>query len=461
MSLVKIAPAGDRALLVEIGKVPAAELHALAAGVRAIPRVVACIVGQESLYVVFDGPADAALIRPAAPRPAAAGGRIHRITVSFRDEYGPDLGSLPVPRREFLARIPELRLIVRFIGFRGGFGYLDGWPEEWAMPRRPTSRAHVSAGTFAVAGAVAAFYPIASPGGWNLLGRTAVDLEHALEPGDAIEIEPSDEVIAVSERNVARPAADRSSFPLRLTTAPLAMLLGAEDWSRTLRGLSPGGPFDDVAAALAATAVGNQRNAPILESAMIGPQAVAERDLVCSWYGADAEVRVGGRKVDDCRQFVVRSGEAVTVGRISGGLRGYLAAGESLGEVRTMDRSDRLTIRAMAGPHPYDRWLKPAPHGTRDLVCEVTTQLDRVGVRMRALEGLGGAAPANLPSCGMQCGTVQLHPDGSVVVMGPDHPVTGGYLQPMTVMSSERWKLAQLAPGERVRFVVQSLSTSP
>jgi allophanate hydrolase subunit 2 len=34
--------------------------------------------------------------------------------------------------------------------------------------------------------------------------------------------------------------------------------------------------------------------------------------------------------------------------------------------------------------------------------------------------------------------------------MGPDHPVTGGYLQPMTVMASERWKLAQLQPGERV-----------
>ena len=52
----------------------------------------------------------------------------------------------------------------------------------------------------------------------------------------------------------------------------------------------------------------------------------------------------------------------------------------------------------------------------------------------------------------MQCGTVQLHPDGSLVVMGPDHPVTGGYLQPMTVLSSEIPKLAQLVPGERVRF---------
>ena len=64
--------------------------------------------------------------------------------------------------------------------------------------------------------------------------------------------------------------------------------------------------------------------------------------------------------------------------------------------------------------------------------------------------------PADLPSIGMQFGSLQLHPDGSIVAMGPEHPVTGGYLQPMTVLWSERWKLAQLAPGERVRFVAQS-----
>ena len=53
----------------------------------------------------------------------------------------------------------------------------------------------------------------------------------------------------------------------------------------------------------------------------------------------------------------------------------------------------------------------------------------------------------------MQFGTVQCHPNGDLVVMGPDHPVTGGYLQPMTVLTAERWKLAQLSPGERVTFV--------
>jgi allophanate hydrolase subunit 2 len=104
-------------------------------------------------------------------------------------------------------------------------------------------------------------------------------------------------------------------------------------------------------------------------------------------------------------------------------------------------RGDRHNIAVWPGPH------EPS---IREITCEVMPQIDRVGIRLKPLVRL--QSPPDLPSYGMQCGTVQLHPDGSLVAMGPDHPVTGGYLQPMTVMRRERWKLAQLAPGERVRF---------
>src|SRR4029078_1596255 len=68
------------------------------------------------------------------------------------------------------------KLTVRFLGFRPGFAYLDGWPEMWRMPRRATSRNKVPRGSFATAGAFAGFYAVESPGGWNLLGRTAAPL---------------------------------------------------------------------------------------------------------------------------------------------------------------------------------------------------------------------------------------------------------------------------------------------
>jgi len=107
--------------------------------------------------------------------------------------------------------------------------------------------------------------------------------------------------------------------------------------------------------------------------------------------------------------------------------------------------ADRLTIHIIPGPHE----APPLPQE-----WTVTPELNRVGIRLRSsAAGERRTIPADLPSCGMQCGTLQWHPDGSLVAMGPDHPVTGGYLQPATVVSSEIWKLAQLAPGDRVRLV--------
>ena len=211
--------------------------------------------------------------------------------------------------------------------------------------------------------------------------------------------------------------------------------MGAVDWSGVARGVPPGGAFDDVAAAVANRAVGNPPGAPLIECALSGPRVRALRDVVCAWVCCG-----------ESRHFEMKRGEEIQIGRIAKGLRGYLAAGDLKRDGEQRGCEERLTIRAIAGPHRSD---------IRELVCEVTPQLDRVGIRMRVVEPAGLSAPGMLPSCGMQCGTIQLHPDGSAVAMGPDHPVTGGYLQPMTVISSERWKLAQLAPGERVRFLAQ------
>lgn len=376
---MKILPAGDNAKLIELGEVSAAELHQRAREMREQGHVV--IVGHSSLYVLECGGAATAF--QAAPEPPQS----KRVRVHFD---GPDLPRGFVPR--------EFVLTVRYLGFRGGFGYLDGWPEEWSLPRRPTSRP-VPRGSFAVAGSVAAFYPIDTPGGWNLLGHTDADLAYALQPGDTIVIEPTDECLPLP--------------PLRETQKQsLHTRVHPPDWSRLARGLSPGGPFDDVAAALLDPE-------EVIECAMVW----ARMDGV--WVGPD-----------------LRTGERVPSGRIEGGLRGYV--GRSFLSREIPQRGDRHVIHAARGPHDI---------GIERIECEVTPQLDRVGIRLKPLAPIDANVPADLKSIGMQCGTVQLHPDGSLVAMGPDHPVTGGYLQPMTVLTSERWKLAQLTPGEHVTLV--------
>jgi KipI family sensor histidine kinase inhibitor len=92
---------------------------------------------------------------------------------------------------------------VAFCGFAPGFGYLTGLPAELALPRRATPRAAVPVGSVAVAGRYTGVYPSASPGGWQLLGRTGARLwdparEPAalLAPGTRVRFVPVDEVPA-------------------------------------------------------------------------------------------------------------------------------------------------------------------------------------------------------------------------------------------------------------------------
>ena len=424
---MQVVPAGDRALLVDLGEVTAEELHAADAAVRALRGVARSIVGHSSLYVIFNGPPDRAAVEAAlttASEAQRATRNVFDIAVTFDGEdFAAFLGHVATRREDFLRRVDGMQLVARYIGFRGGFAYLDGWPAEWAMPRRSTSRP-VAAGSFAIAGSVAAFYPIDSPGGWNILGHTETDLENALAPGDAIVVHVARG--AASFRPPKKPDRLKPVAPPALeVVAPLAI------WTDR--------PFDDIAASLANNAVGNDARAAILECPLVGPKVRFVDEAVVAWCTPDLRVEVER----------VRKGDERTFGRISGGLRGYLAVGVREHLVQSTRRGDRLRILAMRGPHDI---------ALGDLECEVTPHLDRVGIRLRPLQRIDAAIPADLRSIGMQCGTVQLHPDGSLVAMGPDHPVTGGYLQPLTVLWGERWKLAQLAPGERVTFVVQDPS---
>jgi len=428
---MQIAAAGDRALLVTLGDVTAAELHARAAAMRAAPHVIACVPGHSSLLIVFDGTPDVGQTLLSVPTDKSFCPTTHEIPVHFD---GVDLDEFLTHTKQtldaFLERVPDLCLTARYLGFRAGFAYLDGWPREWAMPRRATSRP-VRRGSFAIAGDVAGFYPIDSPGGWNILGTTDVELENRFRAGDEVRIR----VAEWASRRVENPPMGNSTTrPLADSTTllfgPLATIVTPADWSRVERGLPEGGPFDDVAFEIVRAAV---TNPIVLECPMSAPRIRYHEKKTVAWF--DGELRI--ERIEGEHSF----------GKVKHGLRGYLAIGDGPTDQPTNGptRADRNVIQAIAGPHAI---------GLEQLECDVTPKLDRVGIRMTPLQRIDVAIPADLKSCGMLCGTVQLHPDGSIVAMGPDHPITGGYLMPMTVISSERWKLAQLSPGERVTFVV-------
>ena len=444
---MRIAPAGDRALLVTLPDASAARVRAAADSVRAIAGVVAAIVGHESVYVI--GTSDADAVRHAiesAVATSSAPAKLHRIPVLFDGfDLAEFLEFVHISHDVFLRRIPSIRLVARYLGFRAGWAYLDGWPPEWAMPRRSTSRNVVPGGSFAIAGAMAGFYPVDSPGGWNILGRTTAPV-NVFTPGDEIAID-------VVQTLLSAPAPARVSVPHGepiadvISPGQLTTIVCAPDWKRLDRGEAPGGPFDEDAAAIANAAVGNDPGAPLLECVLVGPKLQMRKKLRVAFCDGELNVR---EDVDVGRIRGMRGYLA-----IEGGVAGEIAKGRALHAPTTLRPTAIVVAARRARPDRKEIGIVRGPHDAPPLPEEwiVTPQMNRVGIRLQPAEKIDVKLPTEMLSCGAQFGTLQWHADGSLVALGPDHPVTGGYLQPATLISTERWKLAQLVPGDRIRLV--------
>lgn len=102
--------------------------------------------------------------------------RTVRIPVSYGGEFGPDLED--VARQHSIEPDDLIRLhtegdyLVYMVGFMPGFAYLGGLTPRLVTPRRSSPRTAVPAGTVGIGGQQTGVYPLVSPGGWNLIGRT-------------------------------------------------------------------------------------------------------------------------------------------------------------------------------------------------------------------------------------------------------------------------------------------------
>ncbi len=173
-----VLPCGDRALLVEVAELAAAAAVRVALERSPLPGQRDLVPAARTVLVVLDrrpSPADADVLRglhldtasPVAGRPPV------ELPVVFD---GPDLAEVArltgrdVP--DLVAALTAAELEVAFGGFAPGFAYLTGLPAELHVPRRATPRTRVPAGSVGLAGPYAGAYPRASPGGWQLVGRT-------------------------------------------------------------------------------------------------------------------------------------------------------------------------------------------------------------------------------------------------------------------------------------------------
>lgn len=183
-----IRPASDRSLLLSFGDEISFDVH------LAVVRLTRCLEGVRgilnlhpaytSVLVDFDPRLRShaqveALLRqriashtdetPPEPRQV-------EIPVCYGGEFGPDLSDVAHHTGLTEERVVQLHAaaeyLVYFVGFATCFPYLGGLPPELATPRLAAPRSHVPVGSVAIGGPQAGIYPLASPGGWRLIGRT-------------------------------------------------------------------------------------------------------------------------------------------------------------------------------------------------------------------------------------------------------------------------------------------------
>jgi inhibitor of KinA len=123
------------------------------------------------------------------------------IPVCYGGEFGPDLEELArhhgLSQKEVIAIHSEAEYLVYMIGFAPGFPYLGGMSEKIATPRRSSPRLSIPAGSIGIAGMQTGIYPISTPGGWQIIGRTPIKLFDSeqdpptlLQSGDLVRFRP-------------------------------------------------------------------------------------------------------------------------------------------------------------------------------------------------------------------------------------------------------------------------------
>ncbi len=208
-----LCPLGEAALCCRVDAPLSLEhqqrLWQLADGLARAEGRVELIPGMNNLTLCFDPLRDdaAALAQKvlalwAKPLRRRKVGRRVDITVAYGGVDGPDLEAVAehcgFTTDEVVRRHSAAEYVVYFIGFQPGFAYLGGLDAALHTPRRPEPRVAVPAGSVGIGGAQTGIYPLATPGGWQLIGRTALALfdpqaepPTLLAPGDRVRFVPS------------------------------------------------------------------------------------------------------------------------------------------------------------------------------------------------------------------------------------------------------------------------------
>jgi KipI family sensor histidine kinase inhibitor len=269
--------------------------------------------------------------------------------------------------------------------------------------------------------------------------------------------------------------------------------------------LSAGGSVDKEGARLANTLVGNSEDAAGLEITGTGPKLLFHLDTWVAWVGSHCAAQIDGRTISGNRPVFICQGQTLSFGPITQGYRIFLAfsggiesefilggrgshLSAGIGD-KQVQKGDILYLPKLLREAPffeklkqehltYPKWSVASPslsgHGIQlikaipsmhlnllndqeqaslwNCVWTVSSQSNRMGMRLDGNFSISSPI-AGIASQGIWFGTVQLPPSGQPILMMAEHATTGGYPRLVETIESERSKLAQLRPGDKIQFV--------
>jgi urea carboxylase len=289
------------------------------------------------------------------------------------------------------------------------------------------------------------------------------------------------------------------------------MATSVQDWPGRLGlwnvGVPPSGPMDDLSFRLGNRILGNPEGTAGLEVTASGPTLLFEAAARVCLTGADFGATLDGVAAPRGEPIAIAAGQTLALGRArGGGMRGYILFAGGLDVVPYLGSAATFTLGQFGGhaaralvagdvlhlgegavgeaaaavlPELARVWqlrVLYGPHGAPDFFTDgdiaqfleaewqVHYNSNRTGVRLvgpkpewaRRDGGEAGLHPSNIHDNPYAIGAVDFTGD-MPIILGPDGPSLGGFVCPFTVIAADRWKVGQLAPDDRVRFVPVSI----
>jgi antagonist of KipI len=522
----RIREAGDSALLLEWEEVIDPRVNARAIAVAAamrsasLPGVRDVLSTFRSVAIFFDPlKAEPDAFRNALARVSEAPlevvrGRTIEVPVTYGGESGPDLAAVAewagISADGVAERHAGTEYRVFMLGFLPGFAYLGSVDAQIAAPRRETPRLRVPAGSVGIAGQQTGIYPRESAGGWQIIGRSGLEVfdpSHVpaarFAPGDMVRFTPVSSSDAGAQ-GTRRLMSARSGVPHSRTITVMrpGLFTTIQDrgrWGHQASGVPVSGALDLVSHRVANLLVGNAADAATLEVTLAGPELRIEQETCIAVAGADLRPSIDGATVPMGVATPCRPGSVLRFGERTSGARAYVAfdggidsplvlgsrathIGAALGGLdgRALMAGDRLPLGPPTGVRPLrtiahvkgsdasaaitgGARVRVLPGPQDDFFSEaaftllertrfiVTPQSNRMGYRLSGVT-LPRISKREMISDAAFVGGIQVPASGEPILLMSDRQTTGGYPQMATVITADLPLAGQLAPGDWVEF---------